>query len=385
MLTLSRARWSQSIQFHDEDLQNFSSLAHKLNDVSMMISTKEDVNQLGVDLKFQHDAQTQLLKQMSLDARGSFDGLDRKLAYTSNCMSTKDDVRGVSTQLSLQRCAQENSSRQLSNDSQRNHLKLEQRLDAQDDALKDLLSILASQAAAIQGLHRPAVVHSASVIATRHSRGGMGHLLNNSIPSWIECLLLSFSSPSHQCFAVGRYLHTQVLRTRHNPTVLGLLGCLLLALANALLQVQLQITLMADDSIVLETALGERLRVSSLYWTQSEILHGYLLAHFRYTHGYRYVKAERYDLITPSGRQADLSPRLWTSTTGTSKTVVMRIALQKPGMRCSCGGLFLPPQPWSCWARNTSRHARNCSLCIPSSANKGYKWYDFCPPCDVLR
>ena len=101
----------------------------------------------------------------------------------------------------------------------------------------------------------------------------------------------------YQIPAVRRVALSQLTEARQDPILAVLLGLFLLALARTLTHVPRLIEGLSDDCINLQTALGEDLRVPSIYWRSYEIFHGYISAHFRERPGGTLVASKSYRIL----------------------------------------------------------------------------------------
>lgn len=71
-----------------------------------------------------------------------------------------------------------------------------------------------------------------------------------------------------------------------------------------------QVSLLSDQSLELQTALGEELRIPPYYWESYEIFHGFMSMQFKHKPGAEHVKFGMYDIMCFENGQI-LAPRGW--------------------------------------------------------------------------
>lgn len=108
----------------------------------------------------------------------------------------------------------------------------------------------------------------------------------------ITALILGLASrdPNIQKLGLALWKHS-----RNDPLLATLVACVFTSIIRYLLP--RQISLESDDSVMLETALGEQLKVASCYWRATPLLHGFLEHHFRDRPGSQLVRGRRYRIL----------------------------------------------------------------------------------------
>ena len=122
--------------------------------------------------------------------------------------------------------------------------------------------------------------------------------------------------------------------SRNDPFLAALVACVLAAFARCLPQVPRQVLLLADDSISLETALGESLRVPSCYWRVHKIFHGYLEAHFSDRPGHDLVPSKSYRILIGGVEGQVIDVNKWEKVLSKKMSLTMAVLLDAHTSTC---------------------------------------------------
>jgi hypothetical protein len=134
------------------------------------------------------------------------------------------------------------------------------------------------------------------------------------------------------------------LHTYHrDPLSLTLLLLMAWTFANCCSSLPAQLSLLTDESIYVDTALGEPLKVPRCYWESFDIFHGFLVTHFKTRPGNTYVNARRYRILLGGATGQVLEIAKWPKVVSARMKLVMALLLFDLSDTCpKCGCTLLP-------------------------------------------
>jgi hypothetical protein len=156
-----------------------------------------------------------------------------------------------------------------------------------------------------------------------------------SVASRVTLCLLSISTAALYQNPSTRKALASCLSTYHgDPVSLTLLLLAVLTFTNCFVSLPLQVSLLTDNSIFLDTALGEPLKISRHYWESFDIFHGFLTTHFATRPGQGHVKARNYRILLggPTGQVLDFAK--WNMVVSARMKLVMALLLEDSSNNC---------------------------------------------------
>jgi hypothetical protein len=157
----------------------------------------------------------------------------------------------------------------------------------------------------------------------------------SSVASRVTLCLLSISTAALYQNPSTRKALASCLSTYHgDPVSLTLLLLAVLAFTNCFVSLPLQVSLLTDNSIFLDTALGEPLKIPRHYWESFDIFHGFLKTHFATRPGQGHVKARKYRILLggPTGQVLDFAK--WNMVVSARMKLVMALLLEDSSNDC---------------------------------------------------
>lgn len=159
-------------------------------------------------------------------------------------------------------------------------------------------------------------------------------------PRLLLCLLSISSAVLYQNPATRRALASCLPTYHRDPVSLTLLLLTILAFTNCFVSLPLQISLLTDSCIFLDTALGESIKVPRHYWESFDIFHGFLATHFATRPGKALVKARRYRILLGGATGQVLETAKWQKVISARMKLVM--ALLVDGQKDDCPKCLTP-------------------------------------------
>ena len=98
---------------------------------------------------------------------------------------------------------------------------------------------------------------------------------------FVQLLFVAFVTVVYQSPKPHKAFAAVLESSRRDPFLLLLLFLATVKTAQCLFQISSQISGLSDDTVMLETALGDILHLPSHYWQAHELFHGFLNHHFR--------------------------------------------------------------------------------------------------------
>lgn len=138
---------------------------------------------------------------------------------------------------------------------------------------------------------------------------------------------------TYQALQRGKSLNTLKISTAEDVLHACLLGYVVLTLFGSAKRVPRLITGMSDDSISLQTALGEELRIPSLQWREYPVLHGFLESYFRDRPGIEWVKRKSYRIMLGGTTGLVIDEQRWTTVISKHMKLTMAMLLDEDS-RC---------------------------------------------------
>lgn len=132
---------------------------------------------------------------------------------------------------------------------------------------------------------------------TSTAADSMIHSDRHIVSDWLLLLFLLSLTTVYQTTFLQRMTIAQLQAARQDPLLAALLSSVIVALLRRFVAIPWLITGISDDSVSLQTALGEDLVVPSIYWQSREILHGFLESHFRERPGRLWVMQKCYRIL----------------------------------------------------------------------------------------
>ena len=117
------------------------------------------------------------------------------------------------------------------------------------------------------------------------------------ISGLIHVILAIIVTATYQVPIVRKLIVSQLKAAQEDPVIATLLCGIIFNVARAMSRVPRLIVGMSDDSLSLQTALGEELKVPSLYWASFPTFHGFLESHFQNRPGNALVSIKRYRIL----------------------------------------------------------------------------------------
>jgi hypothetical protein len=179
---------------------------------------------------------------------------------------------------------------------------------------------------------------------TQHIAAQLSQHLKSSVASKLYLFLLSMSTVAiYQNPTTRKALAACFPAYHRDPVSSTLLLLTVLAFANCFVSVPLPVSLLTENSIFLDTALGEPLKVPRHYWESFDIFHGFLATHFATRPGQMYVKARRYRILLGGATGQVLDIAKWHMLVSPRMKLVMALLIE--GSSNTCPKCFSPLAP----------------------------------------
>jgi hypothetical protein len=179
---------------------------------------------------------------------------------------------------------------------------------------------------------------------TQHIAAQLSQHLASSVASKLYLFLLSMSTVAiYQNPTTRKALAACFPAYHRDPVSSTLLLLTVLAFANCFVSVPLPVSLLTENSIFLDTALGEPLKVPRHYWESFDIFHGFLATHFATRPGQMYVKARRYRILLGGATGQVLDIAKWHMLVSPRMKLVMALLIE--GSSNTCPKCFSPLAP----------------------------------------
>ncbi|KAL1610465.1 hypothetical protein SLS60_002133 [Paraconiothyrium brasiliense] len=162
-----------------------------------------------------------------------------------------------------------------------------------------------------------------------------------SVTSKLLLFLLSMSTAAlYQSPTTRKALASCLPAYHRDPVSSTLLLLTVLAFANCFIPVPLHVSLLSDNSIFLDTALGEPLKVPRHYWESFDIFHGFLTTHFATRPGQVLVKARRYRILMGGATGQVLDVAKWRVVVSARMKLVMALLIEDSSSDAGCNNFY---------------------------------------------
>jgi hypothetical protein len=173
---------------------------------------------------------------------------------------------------------------------------------------------------------------------SRHPHVVAAHVFrdgSSSVASRVMMCLLSISTATlYQNPSTRKALASCISMYHRDPISLTLLLLAVLAFTNCFVSLPQQVSLLTDNSIFLDTALGEPLKIPRHYWESFEIFHGFLTTHFATRPGQVHVKARKYRILLGGSTGQILDVGKWDTVVSARMKLVMALLMEDSSKDC---------------------------------------------------
>lgn len=170
------------------------------------------------------------------------------------------------------------------------------------------------------------------------------------VSDWLLVLFVMSLTTVYQTASLRRVVIAQLHAAQQDPLLAALLSSIVVALLRRVVQLPRLITSLDDNSISLQTALGEDLVIPRVYWESREVLHGFLASHFHDRPGRLWVVQKSYRILLGGSTGVVIDDSKWSKVITRKMKLTMAMLLDRQHTCPKCNSELAPQaSPEAMW------------------------------------